>query len=219
MITPEGVRKRALHACGRGTRYKLGAGGMDPKADLPSDNGRCDCSGYASFCLGISRYQPSTLGWVETSRIVDDATGPHRLFRKVTEPRVGDLIVYGDSGGHEGHVGVVTAVKDGQPTYIAHCNGRTSPDAIVNERYTVWWKAAKAKHAAIYARYNGLHVVEEEEEMDRITVRVGATRFVGYRDGEANYIPLAAVKPFLEKHGALFGWDPKAAEVKIDLPK
>ena len=127
--------RRALSVVGQG-RYRLGRGGRKPAALAPFDrDGLADCSGYASWCLGLDRYQPGAIDgdWISTDSIYRDATGPHRMFRDVPVggggqwAMPGDLVVY--PGRHVGgvrvaigHVGVV--VEPG-PTIatcrVAHC--------------------------------------------------------------------------------------------------
>lgn len=134
------VVKRALSCVGRGV-YRLGKGGRRPSDPAPFDaGGFCDCSGFASFALGLDRYQPTAIdgGWISTDSIVRDARGPHRMFREVpiTEAKAGDLVVYpgrfvaGKRVGI-GHVGVV--VEPG-PTIlacrVAHCAASKSVGAV-----------------------------------------------------------------------------------------
>jgi hypothetical protein len=108
------VVARARSACNKGTAYGLGKGGFHP--DLAHPGSLCDCSGFAAWVFGSPRKVPSTIGWIETSRIVRDATGDQLLFRRVFNPEPGDAIVYGDyeeqvSGRHrQGHVGVLVHV-------------------------------------------------------------------------------------------------------------
>lgn len=144
------VVRRALSAVGHGT-YRLGKGGRRPHDPAPFDaGGFCDCSGFASWCLGVDRYQPTGIdgGWISTDSIVRDARGvrpsgspmlgPRRMFREVeiNEALPGDLVVYPGSfvAGRRvgiGHVGVI--VEPG-PTIlacrVAHCAASKSVGAV-----------------------------------------------------------------------------------------
>lgn len=123
--TPDAVC-RALSVVGQGV-YRLGRGGRSPMAATPFDrDGRCDCSGYAAWCLGLDRYQPGRIGgdWISTDSIVRDANGPRAMFQSVsiTDWRPGDLVVYPGryvAGARVaiGHVGVLVVPG---PT-IAEC--------------------------------------------------------------------------------------------------
>lgn len=135
-LKTEKLRARAAHAksaVGRGTRYGLGQGGMSPKDELPTRNGRCDCSGFAAWAIGISRYQydkgkkwSKAIPWIETTAIVKDAIGPQKLFRQIPYPVVGALVVYPDRKilgvWLQGHVGIATEIRDARSFDVAHCS-------------------------------------------------------------------------------------------------
>ncbi len=127
--------ERAKSAVGHKTVYKLGMGGMKPGRERPGNSeGQSDCSGFFAWYLGISR-QDARIdgGWIETSAIVRDATGPQKRFKKLDKPVVGCGVVYGDANGRQGHVGVVVEVKHGVATRVIHCsmgNYRDFGDAI-----------------------------------------------------------------------------------------
>lgn len=140
------LNRRVMHAksaVGRGTRYVLGQGGFHPLDSLPTRSAACDCSGFAAWVLGISRWQADKgkpwskhIPWIETSAIVADATGPQRLFKRITSPVPGCLVVYGDKKvlgvRRQGHVGIVAEVVNGRAVKVIHCskgNDRTG-DAI-----------------------------------------------------------------------------------------
>lgn len=141
---------RARSAIGHGTLYKLGKGGFNPASPHPWNAlGECDCSGYAAWCLGVSRhtehpfYAHQNGGWLETSAIVADAHSSFGMFEAIRweQAQPGDLLVYGDSGGHQGHVGVVSEVNDSGPTAACHCssgNARVRHDAIQETGVAVW---------------------------------------------------------------------------------
>lgn len=119
---PEAVR-RARSVVGQG-RYRLGKGGRRPRDPVPFDrDGFADCSGFASWAMGLDRFQPGSIGggWISTDSIVRDAQGPRFLFDLVPigdVVRPGDVIVYPGRfvAGRRvaiGHVGLVVAVPPG----------------------------------------------------------------------------------------------------------
>lgn len=166
-MTPQEAAERALSAVGRGTVYKLGAGGMDPEKPLGHVS---DCSGFVAWAMGVSRktdhpwYRHFNGGWLETSAIVRDARTPNAgLFTLVEWPeaQVGDLLVWGDHNGHQGHVGMVTATVPLQEgifdqvdrLHVTHCslgNFRTAEDAVQSTSARMF-----AQNLAIVARYIG----------------------------------------------------------------
>jgi hypothetical protein len=165
MTAQQAVTRAKAAAKGCPTHYHLGSGGYHPEHSCPGDNGQCDCSGFVAWCLGLSREQPHTLGWIETTRVFNDAGGAHLLFARVQAAQPGDVIVYGDSGGHEGHIGIVTAVENGHASRVAHCCARSGlHSAIVEESASVFWTGAIVNRGAIYARYKGFMEEVEMEE-------------------------------------------------------
>lgn len=115
-MTAATVLRRARSRLGQKTVYFLGAGGMDPAR--PSPGSRCDCSGFVAWCYGVSRrltvpwYVKENGGWFETTALVRDAKGPFGFVDRIgqSEARPGDLVVYGDRAGRQGHVGILTTV-------------------------------------------------------------------------------------------------------------
>jgi hypothetical protein len=153
-MTLSDALKRARAACGHGAKYKLGWGGHNPKwlwPWSPADRlKQSDCSGFVSWVYGIPRDMNGRFSrrWIETSRIVADALGANELFRRVAQPRPGDLIVYGDAGGKQGHVGIVSRLDaQGRPDRVIHCNASTA-DAIAETPVASWWR----ERGAITAR-------------------------------------------------------------------
>lgn len=148
MTRPEAVA-RARSAIGSKCAYRLGKGGFSPTSPYPWNSaGECDCSGFIAWCLGVSRhtdnpwYKSFNGGWVETSAIVRDAKVPFGFFDEVTWEHAapGHLIVYGDFGGHQGHVGIVNQADNG-PTQAIHCsngNFTRTQDAIQETGIAVW---------------------------------------------------------------------------------
>lgn len=123
------------HLCiGNGCVYRLGKGGMRPLAEWPwTAEKECDCSGFSSWCVGMSRFHDGL--WYDTSRIVRDATAAGGLFSLVPwkDALPGHLVVYGDRGKSQGHVGVVSVVDEAGPLTVIHCSAglfRRNRDAI-----------------------------------------------------------------------------------------
>jgi len=125
---------RAQSALGLKTIYKLGKGGFDPaKAMSPS----CDCSGFVAWAIGIPReLPPKSDKWLDTDAYYAGGK-PVRagLFSEVAiiDAEPGDLLVYPDKGGSQGHIGIVTQVDLSAPTYVIHCssgNYKNYKDAI-----------------------------------------------------------------------------------------
>ena len=142
---------RALRSVSNGCVYKLGKGGFSPVNPVPwSSSGHCDCSGFVSWAIGVSRqtdnpwYKKQNGGWFETSAIVADCKTPFGFFDSVewNQAKPGMLLVWGDSktatGVRQGHVGIVsgivtTGLKMGEPNTVIHCssgNFRKTGDAI-----------------------------------------------------------------------------------------
>lgn len=107
---------RAKAATAFACTYKLGKGGFDPQAATPGAN--CDCSGFVSWVIGISRWQEDKkkpwskrIPWIETTAITEDARGAQMLFKVISEPVPGCIVVYGDRKvlgiRRQGHVGIV----------------------------------------------------------------------------------------------------------------
>jgi len=109
-----GAIARARSALGLGVRYRLGKGGFkksQPSRPRPDDGGFCDCSGLVSWVIRVQRDPSNAMGdWLETTRMVSDATGAQRLLVAIPNAVPGCLVAYPDVGGHEGHTGVVTSL-------------------------------------------------------------------------------------------------------------
>lgn len=156
------ILDRARQACAIPTKYVLGKGGMKPTREVPGNSeGQCDCSGFVSWCLGISRqttnpfYRQLNGGWIETTAVAADALKPGGVFVKVEQPAPGDIIVWGDrrvNGRHtQGHIGVISAVEDGRATRVIHCssgNFRRTGQAVQETSADVFHR-----NGAICARY------------------------------------------------------------------
>lgn len=158
---------RAQSAAGNQIKYKLGSGGMSPKATLPSNiNNECDCSGFVCWCLGMSRQTDHPLyvrfnqGWINTDAIVYDANNQTGFFSRIETPRPGCLIVFPKKDANSvGHVGLVTEVTDlasgNLPAKVIHCssgNFRNFGDAVAKTDPTVFSRRSDT----IYAWFEGI---------------------------------------------------------------
>lgn len=156
-MTPADAIARARGQIGRGTVYVLGKGGMKPDADRPSDAAwGCDCSGFAMWALGRSRFDGNE--WWDTSKIHADAmthpAGKLFTFHTWAEAKPGDTLAWGDHAGHQGHIGLVTECDTEGPSKVAHCshvNYKATNDAIAETDPGIF----KANYA-IVARPNWL---------------------------------------------------------------
>lgn len=160
-MSPADVLERARRCLGAGCRYHLGAGGMHPSHDYPWGTvPECDCSGFVAWALGVSRqtrnpfYRQQNGGWFETTAIVRDARSPFGFVAEVPwlEARPGDLIVYGDAGGKQGHVGIITLTGPAGPAAVIHCskgNDTRYRDAIHEGALEPFWQARGALVARV----------------------------------------------------------------------
>jgi hypothetical protein len=158
------VVTRALGTTGKGCRYKLGAGGRLWHKQTPWTPAlmTCDCSGFVAWCLGVDRhtdhpyYKAFNGGWLETTAVERDALAEGvGMFDHVpwADAALGDVLVWGDRDGHQGHIGVVTDCSTG-PVKVVHCsvgNERRTQDAIRETGVEVF-----LQNRAIVARYAGL---------------------------------------------------------------
>lgn len=124
---PGAAVERALSAVGKPIRYGLGHGGMHPEDAQPTRDGLCDCSGFAMWALGLSRFDGAV--WWDTTRIMHDAQHERTRFQSQDwlAAAPGDLVVYGDSrdaagNARQGHVGVVSVVDSNGPLRVVHCS-------------------------------------------------------------------------------------------------
>lgn len=164
-MTGQDVVARALGAIGKGCKYKLGAGGRRWHKDTPwfPIVMTCDCSGFVAWCLDVDRYvkheryAPWFGNWLETTAILKDAKDPaHGFFSEVPwhEARLGDLLVYGDGDGRQGHVGVVSSASPTGPLSVIHCsmgNWKLEGDAIrqTDVRLFLYRRAIVARYSEL----------------------------------------------------------------------
>lgn len=118
-----GYIERAKRALGKGIRYKLGTGGFYPFAPLPCNLLlQCDCSGFVSWVIGLSRKpKKSRDWWIETSAIWNDAKYHQEVFVE-TAPAPNTVCVFPDRGKRQGHCGIVVSVTpNGQIATVIDC--------------------------------------------------------------------------------------------------
>jgi hypothetical protein len=119
---------RARHAIGKGIRYRLGAGGNDPRAPLPApaSDPYCDCSGFVAWIMGVARSaNPKYPKYIHTDAIWTDARTKQSTFRRIARPIPGCFAVYPDRNGREGHTGLVSSAF---PLTVIDCG--SGPDGI-----------------------------------------------------------------------------------------
>lgn len=155
-MTAEELIDRARGQLGKGTRYKLGAGGFGTDKLRPGGGGghaedQCDCSGFACWALNTSRFTRNEYyrlllktDWISTVSMYKDCGDSAGLFRMVDAPRPGVIVVYPDGAlrkGAQGHVGIVTEVVDAEVRAVIHCsagNYRSTGDAIGENLDAAW---------------------------------------------------------------------------------
>jgi hypothetical protein len=126
--------QRGRSGLNRKTQYVLGKGGFEPLADLTP---KCDCSGFVAWAIGIPReLPPGSDRWLQTDTYwVGGGEVGAGLFDRVTEAEAkpGDIYVFPDSNGRQGHMGIISRIDDRRPTHVIHCsagNFRRTDDAI-----------------------------------------------------------------------------------------
>jgi hypothetical protein len=129
--------------------YKLGKGGFNSKYphNAAWDGGRSDCSGFISWLLMTKRApKPGRDFWIETTAIYNDALFHRKVFVRLDAPEVGCLVVYPDSGGRQGHIGVVVDVKDFD--YMPSANSYTTIECASGVQGKVLGKAIRYRKDA-----------------------------------------------------------------------
>ena len=114
---------RAHSGLGFKTIYKLGKGGIDPTKSLTP---QCDCSGFIAWAIGIPReLPPGSNKWLSTDEYWAGGkpTKPGLLTQiELSHALIGDILVYPDSGGNQGHIALINQVDNNSPSYIIHCS-------------------------------------------------------------------------------------------------
>jgi hypothetical protein len=164
LMTAAELIARAQRIATRRVIYKLGAGGLRPTADGPTDAWQqCDCSGYVCWALGISRqtmhpfYLKLNGGWINTDAMVADAKAQTGFFQEIAAPIPGALIVFPSRkpARSVGHVGIVTGVdRDGGVSSVLHCSSGNyrSTGSAVRETSSAAFQIADV----IFAWYEGV---------------------------------------------------------------
>jgi peptidoglycan hydrolase-like protein with peptidoglycan-binding domain len=135
------------------TTYSLGKGGFDPTKLLTQE---CDCSGFIAWAIGIPRELPPGSGrWLDTDAYWNGGGSAAKaagfpLFRNVAaaDGEPGDVIVYPDQGGHQGHIGIISDVKENGQLRVIHCsrgNWKHFGDATRETDSAVWDIQAKTR--------------------------------------------------------------------------
>lgn len=157
------ILNRARIAIKQTAPYKLGAGGMDPATQAPGGKAGdpCDCSGFIAWCLGMSRhtdhpfYQKYNGGWLETTAVTRDILLPQAgLFIRVAGldwAVPGDVIVWGDKGKSQGHIGLISEVDGARVIHCSKGNQRATGSAIQETGPEIF-----VKNQALIGRYVGL---------------------------------------------------------------
>jgi len=125
-MTTQDILSRARIACSLPISYHLGAGGMRPSAPTPADAaGRCDCSGFVCWCLGLCRqtelraFRDINGGWINTDAMSHDIRGAQTLLRACA-PRAGAVVVFpGWPRRSIGHCGIIASIN---PIRVIHCS-------------------------------------------------------------------------------------------------
>lgn len=143
----------------------MGHGGLHPEDGFPTKNGFCDCSGFVSWVIGVSRFQGDkdkpwsrSIPWIETTLIYNDATGPQRMFKQIPSPVPGCFVVYPDRKvlkvHVEGHIALVTRVN-GTQFDVIDCS--SSKGGKVKEAIREW------DRTALFMSRNAIFVVLKED--------------------------------------------------------
>lgn len=103
--------------------YKLGKGGFDPTKSFTP---QCDCSGFIAWAIGIPReLPPASNKWLSTDEYWSGGKPvKQNLFKQynINEAMVGDLLVYPDNGGNQGHIALINQIENNTPKFIIHCS-------------------------------------------------------------------------------------------------
>ena len=179
----ETTLKRSRSCLGQKTRYKLGKGGINPANPLTRE---CDCSGFVAWAIGIPRELPPGSGkWLQTTTYWGGGGSVGvSLFDQVvpahSEP--GDIYVYPDSGGKQGHMGIISEIKDDKPSKVIHCsksNDKLYDDAIKETDTGIFIRHPKTRimqidYAALRDLFelSGTELDEDQDELPSSNARL-----------------------------------------------
>ena len=140
-LNPRQLRiQKAYAAVGLGIEYGMGQGGYDPTGKTLTKTGKCDCSGFGAYLVGVKRSDSKLkVSEIETTNIYNDARGPRNMFVPV-DAAPGVFCVYPDRNGEQGHMGLVTKVSSTGGITGVDCgsgNYKRTGDAI-QERSFAW---------------------------------------------------------------------------------
>jgi len=150
------------------TTYVLGQGGFDPTKMLTK---KCDCSGFVAWAIGIPReFPPGSNRWLDTDAYWNGGGAAAKaagfpLLKNVAaaDAEPGDLIVYPDHGGMQGHIGMISGMDSHGELKVIHCskgNFRKFGDATRETDSAVWKIQAKTRFMRIdfdaMRRYAGI---------------------------------------------------------------
>lgn len=150
------------------TTYVLGQGGFDPTKMLTK---KCDCSGFIAWAIGIPReFPPGSNRWLDTDAYWNGGGAAAKaagfpLLQNVAaaDAEPGDLIVYPDQGGKQGHIGIISGTDNQGELKVIHCskgNFRKFGDATRETDSAVWKIQAKTRFMRIdfdaMRRYAGI---------------------------------------------------------------
>jgi hypothetical protein len=172
---------RARSAADQGIRYVLGKGGFTPTDPMDIES---DCSGFVAWAIGIPRELPPGSGrWLQTTTYWEGGGNVGAgLFDETDRTRAepGDLYVYPDNRGKQGHIGIISEVQSEQPSKVMHCskgNLIRHGDAIKETDPAVFTRHPKTRIMKIdYAALRALFDIPEP-------------------DLEAVEVPVAGVEP------------------------
>src|ERR1044072_2079543 len=145
--------QRARTGLEQTTTYVLGRGGFDPTKMLDTN---CDCSGFIAWAIGIPReFPPGSGRWLDTDAYWNGGGGGAKgagfpLLKTVAaaEAEAGDLIVYPDQGGSQGHIGMISGVDNHGELKVIDCskgNWRKFGDATRETDSAVWKIQSKTR--------------------------------------------------------------------------
>ena len=146
----------------------------------------CDCSGFVAWTIGIPRELPPGSGkWLQTTTYWQGGSNVGSgLFDHINENLVepGDLLVYPDNGNKQGHMGIVSRVKDNRVSKVIHCssgNFKRHGDAILETDPGVFTRNSKTRLMRI--DYSALRDLFDIAETD------SDTDDIPYKDAELKH--------------------------------